>query len=129
MNLQETAQVLAKIQLGDNRQVDELTVREWHDSIGHLAMHEAIEAVRMHRQTSLDYLMPAHVVAGARIARERALSEARFDRQLETRRADAEQRARATPRDVVWRRMLEDSLESPKTKAWIRQQLDGEVGA
>ncbi|WP_125107983.1 hypothetical protein [Gulosibacter massiliensis] len=123
MNLQETAQVLAKIQLGDNRQVDELTVREWHDSIGHLAVHEAIEAVRMHRRESLNYLMPAHVIANVHRVRDRIAAESRKDRQVESRRQDLELRARQRSREDVWRDMLADPHESERTKAWIREQL------
>lgn len=76
MTIDECKRVLAKIQLGDNRQVDELTLREWHDTIGHLNFADAVEAVRLHRQNSTDYLMPAHVVAGAKaVARERVMRE------------------------------------------------------
>lgn len=73
MNKQECARVLAKIQLGDNRQVDALTLEEWFDTIGHLEYVDAIDAVRLHRQESDRYLMPAHVIQGARrIRNERA---------------------------------------------------------
>lgn len=58
----ECAKVLAKIQLVDNRQVDRLTLAEWFDIIGHLDFKLAVEAVRIHRQTSTDYLQPAHIV-------------------------------------------------------------------
>lgn len=124
MNLTETAQVLAKVQLGDNRVVDALTVREWHDAIGHLAVHEAIEAVRLHRRESLDYLMPAHVVAGARRVRAAAQAEQRKDRQLESRRDSDVWREQGSGRDRVWRAMLDDPDESERTKAWIRGQLE-----
>lgn len=69
MNVHEVAQVVTKIQLGDNRQVDRLVLAEWEDAIGHLPFQDAIEAVRLHRQESTDYLQPAHVVAGARRVR------------------------------------------------------------
>lgn len=73
MNIAETAKVLAKIQLGDNRVVSDLVVQEWHDVIGFLRFDDAVEAVRRHRRESAEYLLPAHVVAGARaIARVRA---------------------------------------------------------
>ncbi|MDJ1370656.1 hypothetical protein [Gulosibacter molinativorax] len=120
MNIQETAQVLAKIQLGDNRQVDELTVREWHDTIGHLEFVDAIAAVKEHRQMTADYLMPAHVIGGARRSRERRAREARIDRQLT---------ARDEPRDEglmerTMRRMLDDPAESEASKAWIRRWFE-----
>jgi hypothetical protein len=73
MNVRETAAVLAKIKLGDNREVTELVVAEWHDTIGHLSYPEAVAAVKLHRQESTDYLMPAHVIRNARRLEERYL--------------------------------------------------------
>lgn len=63
MNIQETAAVLAKIKIGDNREVDSkgLVLREWHEAIGDLEYGDAIEAVAMHRRESSAYLVPAHV--------------------------------------------------------------------
>jgi hypothetical protein len=61
MTPEETAKVLTKIQLGDNRQADRLTLAEWHDTIGDLPFEDAILAVSMHRRDSLDYLQPAHI--------------------------------------------------------------------
>lgn len=65
MNYEEVGKVLAKIKIIDNRKVDEIVIREWHDIIGGLNFEDAIAAVKTHRQTSTDYLMPAHVVIGA----------------------------------------------------------------
>jgi len=65
--------VLAKIQLGDNRQVDQLTLEEWFDTIGHLDFAAAVAGVRLHRQESTEYLMPAHVIRNAYRARETRL--------------------------------------------------------
>lgn len=62
----ELKQVLAKIQLGDNRQVDPLVLREWFDTIGHLDAGDCLKAITMHRQESAAYLMPAHIVANVR---------------------------------------------------------------
>lgn len=73
MTKSECAKVLAKIQLGDNRQVDQLTLEEWFDTIGHLDFESAVAGVRMHRQESTDYLMPAHVIRNAHRARESRL--------------------------------------------------------
>ncbi|GLU88915.1 hypothetical protein Agsp01_11700 [Agromyces sp. NBRC 114283] len=72
MNRSECAKVLAKIQLGDNRQVDQLVLDEWFDTIGHLNFEDAIAGVRLHRQESTAYLMAAHVIANAgRVRRDR----------------------------------------------------------
>ena len=73
MNSQQVAAVLAKIQLGDNRETDDggLVLAEWVDTIGDLDFEWAIEAVRMHRRTSTAYLMPAHVRENVRLIQAR----------------------------------------------------------
>jgi len=82
VNIQETAAVLAKIKLIDNREITELVIREWHDIIGHIEYADAIVAVREHRKTSTDYLLPGHVVQGARRARDARERDARKHRAL-----------------------------------------------
>jgi len=79
MRFDETAAVLAKIKLGDNRQVDNagLVLNEWHDAIGDLEYSDAIAAVVLHRRESTEYLMPAHIRMGAKRARESREREAR----------------------------------------------------
>lgn len=61
MNTLEMKRLLAKISLGDNRQVDQLVIDDWFETIGHLSYRDAYEAVVTHRQQSTDYLMPAHI--------------------------------------------------------------------
>lgn len=73
MTLDEMKQVLAKIQLGDNRQVDRVTLAEWFDTIGHLDFASTIDAVRVHRQESTDYLQAAHLIRIVNRQQERAL--------------------------------------------------------
>ena len=74
MNIDECKAVVAKIQLGDNRQVDRLVILEWFDTIGHLIADDAMKAVTLHRQESTDYLQPAHVIRLAyRVKERRAL--------------------------------------------------------
>ena len=72
MNNSQVALVLAKIQLGDNREIDSqgLVLREWHESIGDLKFEDAIEAVKLHRRESSAYLTPNHVRVGAQRARD-----------------------------------------------------------
>lgn len=60
----ETAKLLAKAALVDNRNIDRLTIEAWHEIVGHLDYHDAIEALTRHRATSTDYLVPAHIVQG-----------------------------------------------------------------
>lgn len=69
MNLTETSDVLAKVKVGDNREVDKAgyMIREWHHVLGHLPVDVVIEAVRMHRTNSTEYLSTAHIVANVRI--------------------------------------------------------------
>ena len=78
MTLDELKRVVAKIQLGDNRQVDRLVLAEWFDTIGHLDFEDAIGAVKLHRQENPAYLMGAHIVAGARRVRDRREREQRI---------------------------------------------------
>ena len=80
MNSQQVAAVLAKIQLGDNRETDAagLVLAEWVDTIGDLDFDDAVEAVRMHRRESLAYLQPAHVRENVRLIRGRRERAARL---------------------------------------------------
>lgn len=66
MNVTETAKVLGLAAVVDNRVVDQATIAAWHDLIGALDFTDACEAVRTHRRTSTEYLLPAHVIAGVR---------------------------------------------------------------
>lgn len=61
MNRSETAKLLAKAQLIDNRTVDRATVEAWHEAIGHQDFTDAMDALYRHRQTSTDWLEPAHI--------------------------------------------------------------------
>lgn len=68
MNDHDLVKVLAKIQLGDNRQVDHGTVAFWRETIGDLDVQDALDAVAQHFRESTDYLQPAHL---RRIVKER----------------------------------------------------------
>jgi hypothetical protein len=83
MNISEVAAVLAKVQLGDNRDIDTkgLVLAEWEDTIGDLPFDAAIEGVRMHRRDSKDYLTPAHVRANVRLIQSRWERDARIKSQ------------------------------------------------
>lgn len=75
--------MVAKVKLGDNREVNELVILEWCDSISDLAFEEAIEAVRMHRKTSTDYLLPAHIIANVNLIHRRQERAERIQRQIQ----------------------------------------------
>lgn len=79
MNLEETSDVLAKVKVGDNREVDAkgYMIREWHHTLGHLPVDVVMEAVRMHRANSTEYLGTAHIVANARIIYRRLARDKR----------------------------------------------------
>lgn len=61
MNVQETAELLAKIQLIDNRQISDATVLEWWGLVDDLDIDVAVAAVDLFRRESTAYLVPAHV--------------------------------------------------------------------
>lgn len=63
MNIEQTATLLAEIQLIDNRRVDEEVLVSWHELIGDLDAAQAREAVMLHRRESPAWLTPAHVRA------------------------------------------------------------------
>jgi hypothetical protein len=76
----QTALILAKIAMGDNRRLDPDDAVEtpildyWHEQIGDLDVRDCLAAVAEHRRSSGEYLMPVHVrdgvkrVRGARLA-------------------------------------------------------------
>lgn len=66
MTRSQTARLLAKAQLIDNRTVDEMTVEAWHEIVGHLDYDDAMEALTEHRRTSTLYLQPAHIIEGVK---------------------------------------------------------------
>lgn len=103
----ECAKVLAKIQLVDNRQVDRLTLAEWFDIIGHLDFQACVAAVRVHRQTSTEYLQPAHIANIVRVF-ESASAKADTQRMLEETRS-ARSRGVSMPAD--YRDMVKRGLD------------------
>lgn len=75
MQRSQTALLLAKAQLVDNRTVDEYVIEAWHEIVAPLDYDDAMAALTEHRRTSTEYLTPAHIVAGVR-----AIRKARLDR-------------------------------------------------
>lgn len=63
MNIEETGKLLARVQVLDNRRVDEATILAWHELVEDLEFAHAVEAVRLHFRESTTYLVPAHVRA------------------------------------------------------------------
>lgn len=95
MNIQETNELLLRIQLIDNRQIGDSTVLAWHELVRDLDYAVAVEAVRLHRLESTDYLVPAHVRANVeRILHAPAEPEDEWGNPLEPDHAALEARAR-----------------------------------
>lgn len=69
MNLTETLDLLTLIAAVDNRKFGEETVAAWQELLIDVEFADARAAVQRHRSTATDYLMPVHVIAGARTAR------------------------------------------------------------
>ena len=68
MTIAQTAALVAKVALGDNRHVDELVIAYWHDTIGDLDFDDALAALkRFRRERPGVYLEPGHLLeyAGA----------------------------------------------------------------
>lgn len=60
--------LLAKVQLGDNRHVDGLTLDYWLDTIGDLELQPALDALRRFRRERPGvYLEPGHLLELARV--------------------------------------------------------------
>ena len=72
MNFKETATLMAKIHVYDNRKVDEPTVLAWHEALGDLPLDECLAAVAEHFRESTRWIMPADV-------RGRTASGKKFD--------------------------------------------------
>lgn len=66
MNLTETDQLLTIIYQLDKRIIDDATVLVWQEILEDLPFADCVQATTQHFRESTDYLMPAHVVAGAR---------------------------------------------------------------
>lgn len=65
MNLQETHALLIFVASIDNRKFDDATVAAWQTILADVAHDDAQFAVIDHFALKTDYLMPAHVRAGA----------------------------------------------------------------
>lgn len=64
--------LLARIQVLDNRQVDQLTIEAWSPLMADVDYAAAVNAVNEHFRSSTAYLVPAHIVQG--VDRVRRLS-------------------------------------------------------
>lgn len=84
MSESDAVRLLAIIAAYDRRHVEKSTVAAWHSalSLERVSFDDAKAAVIEHFANDPAYLMPVHVVRGARRARERREVEARRQRAL-----------------------------------------------
>ena len=73
MTIDELTMLLARIQVIDNRQVDQLTIEAWTPLMGDVPYDGAVQAVNDHFRTSTAYLQPAHIVQAVAASRRREL--------------------------------------------------------
>jgi hypothetical protein len=71
MNKVEVAKLMTRASAMDNRIVTEEKVEAWFEVLHSVPYEFAVQAVNNHFKESTDYLLPAHIVAGARHARDR----------------------------------------------------------
>lgn len=66
MNRAETGRLLTKAAMIDNREVTPALVAAWHELLEDVDYADAVQALKHHRATSTEYLVPAHILAGVR---------------------------------------------------------------
>lgn len=113
MTPEETKQVLAKAAITDHRTVDLVSIRAWHEIIGHLDYAEVIDALTLHRRETSEYLQPAHIVSGVR--------RVRADRARETDRQRALEAGPAMEPQMTEAGIRRRIMDSPEWKAKFEQ--------
>lgn len=73
MNSEELTVLLARIQVLDNRQVDDLTIQAWAPLMADVPYAAAVDAVNAHFRSSTAYLQPAHIIHGVRDSKRSVL--------------------------------------------------------
>jgi hypothetical protein len=66
VDLNETGELLARIQVHDNRQIGAVTIEEWQHDLAKVAYADALQVVRDHRAKSTEYLTANHILVGVR---------------------------------------------------------------
>ena len=82
MNLAETDQLLTVIHNIDRRLIDDATVLVWQEILGDLHFADCVQAITEHFRESTAYLMPAHIVAGARTIERQRIRDANHAKML-----------------------------------------------
>lgn len=83
MNSAEMWELLTVASIIDHRTVDDAMVAAWLEAIGDLTYEEARRALAVHRRTSTEYLLPAHLwrIAEAEPVPEFDATAARLERE------------------------------------------------
>lgn len=77
MTIEEVGQLLVHAQAVDNRQIEEITILEWNELVADLDLQTAVEALRMHRRESKEWVTPFHIHANAERIRVAGLGSQR----------------------------------------------------
>jgi hypothetical protein len=91
MNERETAQLLARVSAVDNRIITPESLLAWYEILQPVEIQFAVEAVNEHFRISTDYLLPAHIISGARAAKNRWERDQRVRAAMEPRELPAPQ--------------------------------------
>lgn len=128
MEKSETAKILAKAALIDNRKIDRETVEAWHEVIGHVEFNIAMAALTIHRRTSPDYLMPSHIIQNLRKAREQWAVEGSRQRALDPPKPQPRTKMPAWFREAVANFGKEPS-DRPQTHIGKHYEAPADAGA
>lgn len=82
MNEPEAFKLLTLASARDGRTVSQATARVWAEDLAYVALPDAVEAAKRHYMASDKWLMPAHVIEGARAIKAEQVREARRLRAL-----------------------------------------------
>jgi len=86
MNEPEAFQLLTLASARDGRTVTQSVAKVWAQDLARVELRDAVEAVSLHYQRSDKWLMPSHVIEGARRVREARERAARMVRAIEPNR-------------------------------------------
>lgn len=73
MNLAEVGEVIAAVQIFDNRKADEATIKTWHKVLSRYTLEDCLDAVVAHYTESTEWLMPAHIIRFVKRRRARRI--------------------------------------------------------
>lgn len=88
MNLDETNRLLTVLQQIDKRIIDDPTVIVWQELLHDLPLDDCVRAATGHYRESTEYLMPVHIVAGARAIQRERIRQANEAKALASRPAE-----------------------------------------